>query len=70
MRRQADVNMRTRRDAGNRSAKCGEGNAVPLQETDQRLSLRIIRLQRDVHGVVMIQTPLVMNRALSEHGNR
>src|SRR5882762_9868996 len=56
--------------AGNRSAKSRKRNAIAAQVFHQRLPFRPVRIQRDVHRVTMVEMPLVVNRALSEHGDR
>src|SRR5437870_9778923 len=64
------MNVRPGRDAGNRGAERGKWNAVLSQKIYERLALRLIRPQRNVHRVAMIQSPLIVNRALSKHRNR
>src|SRR5215472_604252 len=66
MRRHSDMNVRPGRDAGNRAAKRRKGNAVALQKIDQRLALCAVGIERDVHRVMVIQPPLIMNRSLAE----
>src|SRR4051812_22885440 len=63
------MNVRASRDAGNRGAECGKWNAVLSQKLYERLALRLIRSQLNVHRVAMIQSPLIMDRALAEHRN-
>ena len=61
------MNVRASRDAGNRGAERGKWNAVLSQKIYERLAFRLIRPQLNVHRVAMIQSPLVMDRALAEH---
>jgi len=64
------VNMRPRGHARYRPAKCREGNAIAAQEFNQHLAFRPVGIERNVHRITMIEMPLVMNRALSKHGDR
>ena len=64
------MNVRPGRDAGDRGAERGKWNAVLSQKIYERLAFRLIRPQRNVHRVAMIQSPLIMDRALAEHGDR
>jgi len=41
---------------------------VLLQKPEQRLSFRTVGMERDVHGVAMVQSPAVVNWSLSEDG--
>ena len=61
------MNVRTRGHAGNCPAKRRKGDAVVLEKIHQSLAFRSIRIQRDIHGIVMIQSPLVMNRPLAKY---
>ena len=70
MRRQADVNVRSRSHAGNSRSKRREGNPVGPQKVHQRLRLWSIGIHRDVQSIPMIQMPLIMNRALAKDRNR
>src|ERR1051326_6547087 len=70
MRWSTDVNGWTSRGAWNRRAKGEVRNAVAFQEVQQRLTFSTVRVQRDVHRVVMVQPPAVMNRALAEDSDR
>ena len=46
----ADVDMRARRNTGNRGAKSEEWYPLPLQIIDQGLSFCIVRMQRYITG--------------------
>src|ERR1044072_10036640 len=70
MRWSTDVNVWTSRGAGNRRAKCEVRNSVAFKKVQQRLTFSTVRVQRDVHRVVMVQPPAVMNRALAEDSDR
>src|SRR5260221_4461735 len=70
MRWHSDMNVRPGRHTGNGPAKCQKGNAIRVQEIYQCLAFHAIRMQRNIHGVVMIQAPLVVNRTLSKDRNR
>src|SRR5438067_11044489 len=64
------MNVRPGRDAGNRGAERRKWNAVLSQKIYKRLAFRLIRPQRNVHRVAMIQSPLIVNCALSKHRDR
>ena len=64
------MNVRAGSHARDRAAKRREGNPVAAQEVNQRLAFGPIRIQREVHRIAMIEMPLVVNRALSEYGDR
>ena len=61
------MNVRPRRHARNRAAKCREGNAISAQEFHQRLAFRAIGIQRDVHSIVVVEPPAIVNRSLAKH---
>src|ERR1051326_9606702 len=64
------MNVRPGRDAGNRGAEGGKWNAVLSQKIYERLALRLVRPQLNIHRVAMVQSPLIVNRALAEHRYR
>src|SRR5690348_17206979 len=66
----ADVNVWTGRGTGNGRAKGEERNRVALQEIQQRLAFGAVRMKLNVHRVVMVQAPAIVNRALAENSNR
>ena len=70
MRWPADVNVGTSGGARNRRAKREERNRVPLQEVQQRLVFGTVGMKLNVHRVVMVQPPAIVNRALAENGDR
>src|SRR6476646_4008346 len=70
MRWSADVNVWASGRAGNRRAKRQKRNGVAFQKVQQRLTFGTVRMKRDIHRVVMIQPPAIVNRALAEDGNR
>src|SRR5882724_5478640 len=70
MRRTPDVNVRSGSRAGDSFTKGQERNAIGPQEAQQCLPLRAIRMKGDIHRVVMIQAPAIVNRTLTENGNR
>ena len=70
MRRSPDVNMRSGSCSRNRLAKCQKRNAIGAQEAQQRLSLRAIRMERNVHRIAMIEPPAIVNGALAKNRNR
>src|SRR6185295_1611777 len=70
VRRSANMNMRSGGCPGDRLAKREERNAISAQEAKQRLSLGAIGMQRNVHRVVMIEAPAIVNRTLTKHSDR
>jgi len=60
------MDVRSRRHPGNRRPKCRERNAVLLEIVDQCLAFSAIGIQRDVHRVPMIQTPLIVDCSLAK----
>ncbi len=64
------MNVRSRGHAGDGRPKRREGNAVALQKIYERLALCSIGIQRNVHRIMMIEPPLIMNRALPEYRDR
>src|SRR6266436_897669 len=70
MRRPANMNMRAGRGSRDGGTERQKGDAVATQKVQQRLSFGTIRMQRDIHRVVMVQSPTIMNRALTENCDR
>ena len=66
----ADVNVWTGRSARNGRAKREERYRVALQEIQQRLAFGTVGMKLNVHRVVMVQPPAIVNRALAEDGDR
>src|SRR5690349_15806435 len=65
-----DVDVWTGCGAPNRAAKRQERNRVALEKIQEGLAFGAVRVKRDVHRVVMVQAPAVVNRALAEDRNR
>src|SRR5689334_10361937 len=70
MRWATDVNVRTSCGAGNRRAKGEERNTVAFEKVQQRLAFGTVGMKLNVHRVVMVEAPAIVNRALAEDGNR
>src|SRR4029079_4593778 len=66
----ADVYVWTSGGAWNRRAKCEIRDSVPLQKLQQRATLRAVRMKLDIHRVVVVQPPAIVNSALSKHRDR
>src|SRR5689334_1902682 len=54
----------------NRGAKRRVRNSVPLQKVEQRAAFDTVRMKLNIHCVVMVQPPAIVNRSLSEDGDR
>ena len=70
MRRPPDMNMRSGCGAWYRLTKREKRNPIRAQEAKQRLTFRAVRMERNVHRVAMIETPAIVNGALTKHRNR
>src|SRR6266852_4568394 len=70
MRRPANMNMRAGRGSRYGGAERQKGDAVATQKVQQRLSFCAIRMQRDIQRVLLVQSPTIMNRALTENCDR
>src|SRR5215510_14540876 len=55
--------------AGNCRAKCQIRNPVLLQKIQKRAALDPIGMKLDIHCVVMVQSPAIVNWSLSEYGD-
>src|SRR5689334_12814164 len=56
-----DVNVRPGRGAGDRLAERRIRNSVLLQKVQQRTAFDAVRMKLNIHGVVMVQAPAVVN---------
>src|SRR4026207_1803087 len=70
MRRPADVNVWTSRRAGDRRSESRIRNSVQLKKIQERLPFLAVGMKRDIHRIAMIQSPSLVNRALSKNGDR
>ena len=66
----ADVYVWTSGGARNRRAKRQIRNSVLLQKVQQRLAFDAVRMKLDIHRVVMVQPPAIMNCSLPEDRDR
>ena len=64
------MNVRPRRHSGNCDAKCRERNSIAAKEIHQRLTFWSIGVQRNVHRVMMIEPPAIVNRTLAKNCDR
>src|SRR5882672_7034112 len=69
MRRAPDVYVRSSRCSGDRLTKRQKRNAMGPQVAQQSLALRTVRIERNIHRVMVIQSPAIMNGALTKNRN-
>src|ERR671934_2428165 len=67
--RLADVNVRARRLAGDGPAEGQERHAARAQPRDERLSLRAVRMHRDVERMAVIEAETIVRRRLAERAH-
>jgi len=66
------TNVYVRARSGSRygSPEGKEGNSIAAQKVNQRLTLRSIRMERNIHGISVIQPPTIVDRALAKNRDR
>src|SRR5687767_13354875 len=69
MRWSTDVDVWTSRGARNGRAKSQIRNSVSLEKIQQSLAFGAVRMKRNIHRVVVVQAPAIVNRALTEDGD-
>src|ERR1044072_5593129 len=70
MRPSTDMNVRPGCGAGDRFAERRVWNPVPLQKVLERAGFDAVRIKLNIHGVVMVQMPAIVNRALTKDRDR
>ena len=64
------MNVRPRGRSWYRMSKGDEWNTRPTQIRHKRFTLATIRLERDIHGVSMIESQAIMSRCLPKSADR